>query len=272
MVSAGQGRGLDAPNPSARPGPDPNAETRRFATTMDGLEAGAFVEATLEPLDGLFVVPGVRADVHRALANLSWVDPRLAVRWQLRPETAFKGAVGVYHQAPPFPYLTEEFGNPDLGEEGAWQYSVGAEQRILPRLLLDVQLYYKRLFDLALPIRRGDHEGRSARRGALPERRHGAVLRRGAAPALGSGRPLLRLDLLLALSRGARRVHRGRPARERGGRLRPAPQPRRGGQRRAARGLARSPPGSAPATRAETPTSPSAPPCTTRTPTGMGQS
>jgi TonB family protein len=143
---------VDAP-PIPPPGqvPSPNAETRRFATRMDGLEAGAFVEATLEPLDGLFVVPGVRADVHRALANLSWMDPRLAVRWQLRPATAVKGAVGLYHQAPPFPYLTEEFGNPDLGEEGAWQYSVGAEQRILSRLLLDVQLYYKRLFDLALP-------------------------------------------------------------------------------------------------------------------------
>ncbi|WP_242334384.1 MULTISPECIES: TonB-dependent receptor domain-containing protein [Anaeromyxobacter] len=143
---------VDAP-PILPPGqvPNPNAETRRYAATIDGLEAGAFVEATLEPVDGLFVVPGVRADVHRALANLSWVDPRLAVRWQLRPGTALKGAVGLYHQAPPFPYVTEEFGNPDLREEGAWQYSLGAEQRLLPRLLLDAQLYYKRLFDLALP-------------------------------------------------------------------------------------------------------------------------
>jgi TonB family protein len=143
---------VDAP-PIPPPGQilNPNAETRRLAMTMDGVEAGAFVEATLEPVDGLFVVPGVRADVHRALADLSWVDPRLAVRWQLRPETALKGAVGLYHQAPPMPYVTEEFGNPDLHEEGAWQYSLGAEQRLLPRLLLDVQLYYKRLFDLALP-------------------------------------------------------------------------------------------------------------------------
>lgn len=131
--------------------PDPNDETRRLEKTMDGIEAGVFAEATLEPLDGVFVVPGIRADVHRTLASISWVDPRLALRWQIRSGTALKGAAGLYHQAPSLLYLTEEWGNPDLTEEGAWQYSVGAEHRIFRQLSLDLQLYYKRLFDLALP-------------------------------------------------------------------------------------------------------------------------
>jgi TonB family protein len=139
------------PIPPAGQVPDPDAEPFRFAKTLDGVEAGAFLEATLEPLDGLFLVPGVRADVHRGLETLSWIDPRFAVRWQLRPGTALKGAAGLYHQPPPLAYMTEEWGNPALTEEGAWQYSVGAEHRLLPQLLVDLQLYYKRLFDLALP-------------------------------------------------------------------------------------------------------------------------
>jgi TonB family protein len=132
--------------------PSPFPEPQRYHETVNGAEAGAFVEATVQPIPKLYVVPGVRGDLHRSdLASLSWVDPRLAMRWEMRQGTALKGAVGLYHQAPPLPYLTEEWGNPDMIEEGAWQYSVGAEHRILPRLSADVQLYYKRLFQLAQP-------------------------------------------------------------------------------------------------------------------------
>jgi hypothetical protein len=137
--------------PAAGQVPTPNDAPRRYARTLSGGEAGAFLEATLEPLPGVFLVPGVRADVHRMLETLSWVDPRVAARWQIRKDTALKGAVGLYHQAPPLVYMTKEWGNPALTEEGAWQYSVGGEQRLLPHLSLDLEVYYKRLFDLALP-------------------------------------------------------------------------------------------------------------------------
>lgn len=124
----------------------------RFDQTVSGYEAGVFTEASIEPVSWLRIVPGVRADVHRSsLANLSWVDPRLAVRAQLDPDTALKAGAGLYHQAPPVAYLTEQWGNPDLRPEAAWQYSVGAERKILPQLSLDVEVYYKRLFDLAIP-------------------------------------------------------------------------------------------------------------------------
>ena len=123
----------------------------RFDETLDGYEAGVFVEAALEPWKGLLVVPGVRADVHRSLETLSWVDPRLALRLTLDAKTALKGAAGLYHQAPPLPYMTPEWGNPQLAPEGAWQFSVGVERRLLPQLSLDLELYDKRLFDLAVP-------------------------------------------------------------------------------------------------------------------------
>ena len=123
----------------------------RFDQTLHGYDAGVYVEAALEPWQGLSVVPGLRADVYRSLETLSWVDPRLALRLALDPRTALKGAVGLYHQAPPLPYMTPQWGNPQLGPEGAWQFSVGVERTFLPQFSLDLELYDKRLFDLAVP-------------------------------------------------------------------------------------------------------------------------
>ncbi|HYD42721.1 MAG TPA: TonB family protein [Anaeromyxobacter sp.] len=123
----------------------------RFHVTRSGYEAGVFAEAAIQPVRWLRLVPGVRADVHHSLRTLSWVDPRFAARVELGANTAVKGGVGLYHQAPPLAYLTEEWGNPALREEGAWQYSVGLERKLGAHLSLDVELYAKRLFRLAIP-------------------------------------------------------------------------------------------------------------------------
>ncbi|MFT3913458.1 MAG: TonB-dependent receptor [Anaeromyxobacteraceae bacterium] len=131
--------------------PSPGAPSRRFHKSTSAGEGGVFVEGTFEPVDGLTVVPGLRADVHRTLGTLAWVDPRLAVRWKVGENLALKGAVGLYHQAPPIVYMTREWGNPDLGPEGARQYAVGAEQKLFGKVSLDLQLYWKELYDLALP-------------------------------------------------------------------------------------------------------------------------
>ncbi|HET6437728.1 MAG TPA: TonB family protein [Anaeromyxobacter sp.] len=130
-------------------------EPNRFDRTLDGYEAGAFVEAAVEPFSRLRIVPGVRADVHRSVKTLCWVDPRLSARLEIDKATALKGGVGLYHQAPPIPYMTAQWGNPALLPEGAWQYSLGVERKLLPRTLpqlsLDLEGYYKQLFHLALP-------------------------------------------------------------------------------------------------------------------------
>ena len=82
---------------------------------------------------------------------MSWLDPRLSARYTVRDGTTVKGGAGLYHQPPQPVYLTHEWGNPELREEGAWHYMAGVEQRIAGPLTADVQLYYKRLFDLVLP-------------------------------------------------------------------------------------------------------------------------
>jgi hypothetical protein len=79
----------------------------------------------------------------------AWVDPRLAVLQPVTPTTLLKAAVGLYHQPPDYRQglLTAAFGNPDLGPEASEQYMVGVEQQLPFDIHLDLQAYYKWLFN-----------------------------------------------------------------------------------------------------------------------------
>lgn len=134
--------------------PDPEPHKVRYDRTIQALEAGFWAEATWKPLARLVVVPGVRVDHVYFFERMTWADPRLSARYALREGTTLKGGAGLYHQAPLPPYVTREWGNPELREEGAWHFMAGLEQRVAGPLSLDLQLYYKRLFDLALPTDR----------------------------------------------------------------------------------------------------------------------
>jgi TonB family protein len=131
--------------------PDPHPRMIRYDRDVQGLEAGLWAEATWRPIEGLVVTPGLRADRVVLFQPMAWVDPRLSVRYTIREGTTVKGGAGSYHQPPLPPYQMREWGNPALREEGAWHFMAGVEQRIAGPLTADVQLYYKRLFDLALP-------------------------------------------------------------------------------------------------------------------------
>jgi TonB family protein len=137
--------------PPANQLPSPDPRKIRAHLRLQALEAGFWTEATWKPAPGLTIVPGVRAERVVLINGMSWLDPRLSARYTIRDGTTIKGAVGLYHQAPQPVYLTREWGNPDLHEEGAWHTMAGVEHRLFGPLSLDLQLYYKALFDLALP-------------------------------------------------------------------------------------------------------------------------
>ncbi len=107
---------------------------------------GFWTEAIWQPIESLKLVPGIRFD-YDSFIDSAWIDPRFAARFTLDEQTVLKGAVGIYHQAPTPQYATVEFGNPDVKEEGAIQYMIGAERRIAGPVSADLQLYYKDLFD-----------------------------------------------------------------------------------------------------------------------------
>lgn len=131
--------------------PKPDNRKIRMDLNLRAWEAGVWAEATWKPLDGLVVVPGIRAEREDLLNTMTWIDPRIAARFTLGEATTLKGGLGLYHQPPQPVFLTKEWGNPDLEEEGAWHAMAGVERRLWGPLTLDLQLYYKGLFDLVLP-------------------------------------------------------------------------------------------------------------------------
>jgi len=166
---------LPRPTPRGQiPAPDFRQDLIDADYDIDYVAPGVWMEAIWRPIEPLKLVPGVRFD-YDSFIDSAWVDPRFALRYTLDEATVLKGAVGLYHQPPTPQYATAEFGNPAVKEEGAVQYMIGAERRIHGPVSLDLQLYYKDLFDAVAPsdrvIERGgelvperytnDGEGRS---------------------------------------------------------------------------------------------------------------
>jgi len=130
--------------------PDPflSRQLIREDAAQSAVEPGLFLDAVWKPVPALKVVSGVRFDGDTTMGK-AWVDPRLAVFWNVFEPTTLKAAAGLYHQPPDYRQgqLLQKFGNPNLKPEGARQLMVGAEQRFTEAISLDVQFYYKSLFD-----------------------------------------------------------------------------------------------------------------------------
>jgi TonB family protein len=110
-----------------------------------------WVEARIKPVPGLLLVPGLRsesyvftdqADPRRALS------PRLAARYTLSEQWAFKGGVGLYNVFPTQGSPTREFGNPELLAERSLQTSLGTEWKPSPEWFVSVEGFYNRLDQL----------------------------------------------------------------------------------------------------------------------------
>jgi hypothetical protein len=93
----------------------------------------------------------VRVDSELGVMRKAWVNPRLQVRYALIPELTVKAGAAMYQQPPDYTLgqLSTVFGNPGLLPEGAWHFMAGAEAKLFGFLELDVQGYYKWLFDQA---------------------------------------------------------------------------------------------------------------------------
>ena len=142
------------PRPPSEGQPPGNTELDETVTTaVDGLtfwSPAVFVEAELEPVDGLTLLPGVRADVFQRTGE-AIPQPRLTARWQVTDPVTLKGGVGLFVQEPDFAETDENFGNPDLESERAVHTSAGAEWKPLPSITLDATGFYKHMYHLVSP-------------------------------------------------------------------------------------------------------------------------
>lgn len=109
---------------------------------VSSFEPAVYVEADWRPIEGLQIIPGIRADYFSLVSQAS-VDGRLAARYTIHDRATVKAAVGNYHRSPDSYELINGFGNPQLGLEHVIQYSAGAEFSLLDYLSFDVEFFYK---------------------------------------------------------------------------------------------------------------------------------
>jgi TonB family protein len=133
--------------------PDPYVTRRLIAQTERSvyIEPGLFVDATWSPSERLQVRGGLRFDGELGVMKQVWLNPRLQARWSPWPQVWLKAGAAMYQQPPDYRQgqLSPTFGNPGLRPEGAWHFMAGAEATLWSALELDVQGYYKWLFDQA---------------------------------------------------------------------------------------------------------------------------
>ncbi len=147
---------LDAQQPppfSANQLPDPYVTRRLIAQTEQRtyVEPGLFVDATWTPVESLQVRGGLRFDGELTTMKKVWLNPRLLAQWQIIPQLAIKAGAAMYQQPPDYRtgQLSPVFGNPNLLPEGAWHFMLGAEAKLFDLFELNVQGYYKPLFNQA---------------------------------------------------------------------------------------------------------------------------
>jgi len=115
-----------------------------------------YIEAQWNPIPSLRIVPGLRLDYYHVVQTDKFsFDRRLAVRWELTPRLALKGAVGIYHQLPNPEFLDRVYGNPNLALPWADQYQIGAEKKFTDADEVTATVYFVRRHDL--PVASTDH-------------------------------------------------------------------------------------------------------------------
>lgn len=113
---------------------------------------GAWWDAVLRLRPDLEVVPGLRFDLFRGVDSDTTLLPRLMTRYKWNRALTLKFAVGTYSQRPQ-PQEVLSFGglgNPNLLSMRALDVSLGAEWRPSPSDSLDVQLFYKSLWNVVI--------------------------------------------------------------------------------------------------------------------------
>jgi TonB family protein len=149
-------RAPQPPKEGEQPPPLSTREILRIDQPFTFIDPSPWIEGQLKFGD-LLLVPGLRVDYNYTLDDYR-VDPRLAVRYDVakdaekRPTTTLKAAAGLYSQRPSPDESDETFGNPDIELEGSVHLAAGFEQRLFGATELDVQGFYKHLYNSVSPV------------------------------------------------------------------------------------------------------------------------
>jgi TonB family protein len=124
------------------------------------LSPAVYAEADWRPFPRWRVVPGLRLDFDSRVGQGSpWLDPRLAVSYEVTPRTVLTAAAGAYGEPPAPQQTTRSFGNPDLGVQRAWEYSLGVRRELPWSSGLEVTAFFKELREVVGATRAAAPDG-----------------------------------------------------------------------------------------------------------------
>lgn len=133
-------------------GPDFGRPLRTFDERVWLHRPAAYALLELTPIEGLRIVPALRADYDRDTEQVT-LDPRLTVRGDVRPafpRTTLKAGVGQYSQHPQGQESAPPFGTKGVESNRALHVSAGIEQELAPGFELSLEGFYKKLDQLVI--------------------------------------------------------------------------------------------------------------------------
>ena len=130
------------------PGGLQNTLDRQFNQKQALFSPALWVDAVFRMTPGLELVPGIRFDLYALDGNGATALPKFNVRYEWSKTLTLKGAAGMMSQVPQGQQLANTVGNPDLLPSRSVETALGFEYRPSERLSLDVQGFYKSLWDI----------------------------------------------------------------------------------------------------------------------------
>jgi len=109
----------------------------------------AFYTELVSDIGPIRFLTGLRSD-YSSDNNRLTVDPRLSAIYTIDDKLLFKGGAGQFHQPPQNFQTDRKFGNPDLKNQYALQYSLGTEYRFTDFINISFELFYNDQRDLAV--------------------------------------------------------------------------------------------------------------------------
>lgn len=120
------------------------ADRREIERNLTFNSFHAHVQDSWYANDRLTLMPGLsfRAD---DVLDGRFLEPRLALEYELGDDTTLSAAIGQYHQLPGYLETDRDFGNPDLEHIGSRQAVVGFQRVFENGLDFKTELFHKRL-------------------------------------------------------------------------------------------------------------------------------
>ncbi len=113
-----------------------------FDKTEESFKTGAFLTATINPINKLTTNIGMRSDYFSATENVT-ISPRISSSFSFSDRINLTAAYGIYHQNIPVLLLTQQQSNSNLNDPRAIHYVVGLEYLLSKDTRLVIEAYQK---------------------------------------------------------------------------------------------------------------------------------